>query len=60
MSKLERAKIEARQKLNSLPLREAQAIVNQVLGANELKPDLSPEIDWDEIPIPSSGKNADE
>ncbi|MEM7761259.1 MAG: hypothetical protein AAF298_24480 [Cyanobacteria bacterium P01_A01_bin.40] len=50
-------KIEARRRLNSLPPHQAQAIVNKVLGADELKPDLSQEIDWDEIPQPSSWKN---
>jgi hypothetical protein len=44
------AKIEARQRLNSLPPKEAQAIVNEVLRADEFIPDLSHEIDWDEIP----------
>jgi hypothetical protein len=42
-------KIEARQRLNSLPPKEAQAIVNKVLGADQFVPDLSHEIDWDEI-----------
>ena len=51
---LEQAKIEARRKLNSLPPTEAQAIVNRVLEADELMPDISQEIDWDDIPIPSS------
>jgi hypothetical protein len=46
------AKIEARQRLNSLPPKEAQAIVNKVLRADEFIPDLSHEIDWDEIPTP--------
>ncbi|WP_158500423.1 hypothetical protein [Xenococcus sp. PCC 7305] len=51
---LEQAKIEARRKLNSLPPKEAQAIINKVLGADELMPDISQEIDWDDIPMPSS------
>ncbi len=47
-------KIEARRRLNFLPPHQAQAIVNKVLGADELKPDLSQEIDWDDIPLPAT------
>lgn len=50
-------KIEARRKLNSLPPKEAQAIVNRVLKADEFMPDISQEIDWDDIPLPSSSND---
>ncbi len=56
---LDKAKIDARRILNSLSPHEAQEIVNKVLNANELKPDLEQEIDWDEIPIPASWQEED-
>jgi hypothetical protein len=54
MNDLNRAKIKAREKLNSLPPQTAQAIINRILSADRLQPNLSEEVDWDEIPIPPS------
>jgi len=55
LEELNKAKIEARQKLNSLSPEEAQKIVNDVICAEMWQPDLSNAIDWgDDIPIPKS------
>ena len=49
---LDKEKIAARERLNSLPPKEAQELVNRVLGTDDLQPDLSSEVDWNEIPLP--------
>lgn len=49
----EQLKVEARRKLNLLPPQEAQAIVDQVLGVDDLEPNLERDVDWDDIPIVS-------
>lgn len=49
-----REKIAARKYLNSLPPKQAQELVNRILGADDLQPNLAEELDWDEIPIPST------
>lgn len=58
---LMKAKIKARQKLNSLPPEKAQKVVNDVICADMWQPDLSSAIDWgDDIPIPKSWTNGEE
>lgn len=52
MDNLSKAKITARERLNSLPPKEAQKLIGRVLGVTDLKPDLSVEIDWDDLPAP--------
>lgn len=52
------AKIKARQQINSIPPREAQKIVNDVIYADMWQPDISEAVDWDDsIPIPKSWIN---
>lgn len=46
------AKIRARQKLNSLPPKQAQAVVEGVLQASSLKPDISQAVDREDLPLP--------
>ena len=50
---LEKAKIAARDKLNSLPPEQAQALVHEVIFADMWEPDTSNAINWDDsLPIP--------
>ena len=54
---LDKEKIAARKRLNSLPPKEAQESVSRVLGTDDLQPNLSNEVDWNEIPVPSKTKD---
>lgn len=50
---LKKAKITAREKLNSLPPQEAQEIVNEVIFADMWEPKIPDSADYDNrIPVP--------